>query len=274
MKIAHFSDCHITGPFKLTNFHSIFTKRLTGTFNVYTKRSHILKDAEKKLYATLKHIIQKHPDMVLFSGDISSLSLKSEFLRAREIIYNTISHEKLFLIPGNHDRYTFLTSKTDLFHRIFTSEYDYLSYPYPKIRFLNNGTLLLSLNTARFNPLFFDASGFVKKSEILHAQTIIDKTPENRGILLIMHHSIYKKNENVDTYYHRIRNYQEILRFIKKNNIKAVLSGHIHKAYIHYDKYNQFTQYNPGPTLLNNENNQGYFLYRLTNNGDIELLPV
>lgn len=269
MKIAHFSDCHISGHFCPEIIPSLFSKRITGMTNLYLKRKYQLLNSENNLYRVLKSINAVNPDYIVFSGDISALSLKDEFFRAKEIIYNSIEKDKIMIIPGNHDIYTFLTSKYDLFHKIFTSKYDLISrFPYPKIRFFNNEILFLSLNTSRFNPLFMDASGYVKEDEISFLEDYLKDIPDNIPRFLIIHHSIFLPDGTIDTYFHRLRNYKRILHFIKKNNIKYLLSGHIHKNYIIYNKEYDFTQYNPGSTAKNQ--NYGYFLYDLNKDNRLE----
>ncbi len=259
MKIAHFSDSHITAPFRAGLIPALFSKRLTGMVNLYLRRRYQLSYSERNLNRVLNDIKGRNVDYTIFSGDISSFSLRDEFLRAREIIYNSINDDKIYLIPGNHDQYTYLTSKNDLFHSIFTSKNDFASFPYPKIRIFKGEIIFLSINTARFNPLFFDASGHADMSEIARAQAFLDSIRDNIPVILVIHHSLLRPDGSKDSYFHKIRNDRDIFDFIRKNNIKHVFSGHIHKAYISSDSEFGFTQYNPGSTAKNTE--CGYFLY-------------
>ncbi len=268
MQIAHFSDSHITAPFSPGIIPGLFSKRIAGFLNLYLRRRYQLINAERNLLNVLRDIKARGVDYIVFSGDITAISLKHEFLRAREIIYNFIDKKKLFIIPGNHDQYTYLTSKNDLFHSFFTSKDDFISYPYPKIRIFEDQAIFVSINTSRFNPLFFDASGYADPAEIGLAQDFLNKNKKDMPVFLIIHHSLLAPGGIRDVFFHRLRNEKDILDFIGKNHIKYVLSGHIHKYYIISCKNPQFTQYNPGSTARGS--NPGYFLYTLKKGHEIE----
>lgn len=270
MKIAHFSDCHVSCRLRPGLLPSLLSKRMTGLINLYTRRRYQLFNSEKNLYKVMKDIKARKPDFIVFSGDVTAISLKDEFSRAREIIYNFIEPDRLFLIPGNHDIYTYLTSKNDLFHQIFTSKNEFINFPYPKIRFFDENILFISLNSARFNPLFFDASGYVKKNEIDKAEAFLNSIDQDKIAvkILIIHHSIYKPGKKTDSYLHGLRNFRTVIEFIKRNNIHFLFSGHIHKQYIVEDRENNFTQYNPGSTAK--EGHSGYFIYDLNRDNSLE----
>jgi 3',5'-cyclic AMP phosphodiesterase CpdA len=103
MRIIHFSDVHAGGW--LRDWTGLFDKRLLGTCN------HVLRRARhhrwSRLIAAVRQIRLLAPDLVICSGDITSLSEPREFELAMTTLEPLVSDRRFeFLyVPGNHDAY-------------------------------------------------------------------------------------------------------------------------------------------------------------------------
>jgi 3',5'-cyclic AMP phosphodiesterase CpdA len=106
--VAHISDLHLPITQKISPF-SLLGKRILGYANLKFKRSATHKAAPfEKLLERLK---QEEPDITILSGDLVNLSLPSEFEQIAALLdSHGFTRENLFIIPGNHDRYTPLAS--------------------------------------------------------------------------------------------------------------------------------------------------------------------
>ena len=268
MRFAHFSDCHIHVPPSITDAHYLLSKRASGYLNLLLRRRHLLQ-AENNLYKLCRHIRSRNVDFVVFSGDISAIALPAEFLRAREIIYNSINPESLLIIPGNHDYYTFFSQKTNAFERCFSlssksdfpiSKTDFSAYP--KIRIVGN-VLFLALNSARFNPLFFDASGRISQDQLRKASELLDTVNHSGITCLVLHHSLFLPCGRFDVPFHGLVNSRSVLRFCQTQGIHYILSGHIHRVSIVQTR--SISQYNPGSAAQCGH--FGYFLYESSDSG-------
>ncbi len=105
MKIIHFGDIHFwrwtydfSDPF--------YPKRWLGFVNLGLRRRHKFPPQLAERVAT--HIADQEADLVVFTGDFTTMSLEAEFKRAAEMmapIQAKWGHQ-FIAIPGNHDRYT------------------------------------------------------------------------------------------------------------------------------------------------------------------------
>lgn len=101
LRLAHISDLHILDLAGVP-LRAWASKRITGLANLALGRrgAHSTAIAEA-LPAALADV-----DHVLCTGDLSNLSLDSEFERAAQVIQRMGGAERVTLIPGNHDVYT------------------------------------------------------------------------------------------------------------------------------------------------------------------------
>ncbi len=111
MKILHISDLHLPA---LLNPLTLRKKSLIGYANFYLRRrsKHLLND---HLISAIREI---QYDICILSGDLTNVSHPKEFEEGKKFL-KPILDERLFMIPGNHDRYTKKSIKEDLFENYF-----------------------------------------------------------------------------------------------------------------------------------------------------------
>lgn len=104
MKILHFSDIHLWR--KVFDFRDPALKRFLGFVNLCVRRGRTF--PPELSGAVVKEILATEADLVVFSGDLTTTALASEFRAARDLFQPLRDKwgERFLLIPGNHDRYT------------------------------------------------------------------------------------------------------------------------------------------------------------------------
>ncbi len=105
-RFAHLSDWHATtleGQGRaLFDPLSSFPKRLSGwaSWRLKRGRHHSLSILE----AAMHDVQRENVDAILVTGDLTHIALESEFETARRQLESLGEPQRVFLIPGNHDR--------------------------------------------------------------------------------------------------------------------------------------------------------------------------
>jgi len=103
MRIVHLSDIHF-GCWD-TRLSALFDKRILGQLNYLLRRCH----QQRFVYLThaLARVRALMPDVVVLTGDITSVGSPPEFALALETLRPLYDHNSFDLIytPGNHDAY-------------------------------------------------------------------------------------------------------------------------------------------------------------------------
>ncbi len=104
MRILHFGDIHF---WRLQpDWDLYYPKRVLGLANLALRRRY--RFPPHLAWKAARQIAEEEADLVVFSGDLSTMSLDAEFRDAAEALAPLFEKwgERLFVIPGNHDRYT------------------------------------------------------------------------------------------------------------------------------------------------------------------------
>src|SRR5262245_57743066 len=101
--LLHFGDLHL---WRIGFGGDFFPKRFLGITNLILRRR---KKFPPYIADLLKQrLVAEAADYVVFSGDLGTTSLPSEFAAGAEFMQPLLAKwgERMLLIPGNHDRYT------------------------------------------------------------------------------------------------------------------------------------------------------------------------
>ncbi len=115
LRVAHVGDLHFWALPRLSD--RLFSKRMLGTANLLLRRAR--KFQRTRGGELVKGITDANPDWALFSGDFTTTSLESEFLKAKSVLKPIITgmRGRVRAVPGNHDRYTAREFRTRMFER-------------------------------------------------------------------------------------------------------------------------------------------------------------
>ncbi|MCA9562402.1 MAG: metallophosphoesterase [Myxococcales bacterium] len=224
------SDLHLleVGGVSLLSF---LNKRATGAVNLLLKRAHShqisLVEEALTLLATLD------VDQLAVTGDISNLSLDSEFALAARILEGHSEDFTISVIPGNHDRYVYSSARKRRFEHYFsdfvTSDLPDLQTDsvYPYVRF-SEGIAIIGLSSSIPTPPFF-ATGTVsaKQLEALDEILELEETKSRYSIVLVHHPLSLLKHSRFD-WIRRLTNADEVIDKVA-GRADLVLHGHNHR---------------------------------------------
>ncbi|MBI2212635.1 MAG: metallophosphoesterase [Acidobacteria bacterium] len=101
-RIAHVSDLHVLSPLGFEWRKAIFNKRITGYANLLLKRKRVFR---RDLLVAALEAAAAAADHVVVTGDITNLSLESEYEEARTLLDEVARRVEVTVVPGNHDVY-------------------------------------------------------------------------------------------------------------------------------------------------------------------------
>src|SRR5437764_5167139 len=87
IRLAHFSDIHVTAAPLGWRPRDWFNKRLPGWINYrWLGRSRRFRAADEVVEALVADLRERRPDRTVFSGDATALGFEAEFARAAELL--------------------------------------------------------------------------------------------------------------------------------------------------------------------------------------------
>jgi len=193
MRIAHLSDLHVLSPGSMRWRSLAFNKRLTGYATLLFHRGRLFR--RDYLDAVLA-AAGRDADHVVITGDITNLSLESEYRVASSIIERLARTVEVTMVPGNHDLYIPKVQREGRFARYFArycvSDLPELAVDVPAGRFpfvhLRGPVAIVGLSSAVPRPPLVSA-GYLGRRQI-HALTRILAHPEvaRRTPIFLVHH--------------------------------------------------------------------------------------
>src|SRR5262249_28381996 len=117
LRLAHFSDIHVTTRPLGWRTRDWFSKKLTGWANIaLLGRGYRFRDADTVLAAMMKDIRARRPDHLAFSGDAATLGFEAELAYAVKALgIDGGTSTPGIAVPGNHDYYTHSDEASGLF---------------------------------------------------------------------------------------------------------------------------------------------------------------
>ena len=119
MLVAHFSDLHQL-DLEGVRLRQFVGKRATGAINLMLSRGGEFPTSVAR--TLIRDVVCQRPDHVIVSGDLTNLSLVSEFELVRGLLERLeLPPSEVTVIPGNHDYYTRGSARRDDFGRIMAA---------------------------------------------------------------------------------------------------------------------------------------------------------
>ncbi len=237
MRIAHISDLHLLAldgavPWRL------FNKRFTGWVNIKLKRGSV-----HKLYAAraVAHAIRDRGDIdhLVLTGDVTNLSLESEFEVVRLYLRNELglSAEQISVVPGNHDTYTLNAYRTRRFERYLGG---HLSSDLPQSANVSNigrfpfvrlrgPVAIIGLSTAVPRPPLV-ASGQLGKLQRMALHSLLaHREVQARLAIIIQHHPWHLPGRRIKVAFEGLTDAPEQLQALDQLERGLLLHGHLHR---------------------------------------------
>lgn len=228
MKILHFSDIH-AGSWP-SSFFAHFDKRLLGGMNYTFRRSkHIKWERMEMLY---KYIEREKPDIVVSTGDFTSISDPKEFAQAKEAIQPLVESKDydFVTVPGNHDYYSHdkvsVKAREEFFKYANKDRFALGSYPHV---FKFEGVNFLLLDQSRPNSMK-ESSGSFDLETAQKVEKILEDLKDEKVILLGHYPLAGKLNESFQQ--RRSLDNSHILKeHLEAGRIDLAFCGHVHTAF-------------------------------------------
>ncbi|MEM6458044.1 MAG: metallophosphoesterase, partial [Planctomycetota bacterium] len=223
MKLCVLGDLHL---FDLdVHPRRLLSKRVFAHGNLMLNRRHRFNHA--LLPALMQKVVDVDPELVLFSGDVSTSSLEREFEDLLEHIAPLTDQIPGVLVPGNHDRYTFRSRRV---RRIETILERVMPAAFPHVRELRPGWRLLALDSAVPNRVF--SRGALGNTQFRGAVEAIRAVPRGEGLVVLCHYPCSLPPRVPSAWSHDLREAEALRRELAACAGRVVyVHGHIHKPW-------------------------------------------
>lgn len=268
LKILHISDLHFNAKNSISNKTNILSKRFVGALNLHLHRKKLFNENQKKIDLIIKFKKTNNIDLVINTGDYTSLGLDSEFKAALSSIKPLLQSPKHYVsVPGNHDIYVNTKKSHNLFEKYFKdilfSDLDeyVVDKTWPLVRLVGDDLAVVAINSAKANISPWNSSGVISKKQLDSLEKIIkDKRVKDRFIMVITHYAPRLSNNTPDKKLHGLTNANEFLDVCDQIKNGAIMFGHIHKTY-HLNREDKTPLYCAGSATM--KDREGFWVYEL-----------
>jgi len=224
-KLIHFSDIHLWNSKDWDGDISI--KRILGRINLLVNRAkHYPPDLGKKVVDT---ILDRDADAVIFTGDVSTASLISEFRSGWDLFAPLRDKwgDKFITIPGNHDRYTKNATQKRLFEKYFLQR----EVTYPFAVEIDNTVGLIGIETC--GPRTITSRGSLTPRRIDQIIDLVESEKKKKEVVLVAGHYplIYPPNKEA-SWQHTLPFRQILLKRLLEAGVTLYLHGHVHHRWV------------------------------------------
>ncbi|MCE9533489.1 MAG: metallophosphoesterase [Planctomycetes bacterium] len=230
VRLAHFSDIHLTARPLGWRLGDLFTKRTTGWLNHRLGRGQRFRDADRIVQVMMQVIRERGFDRVIFSGDATTLGFTAEIDAAAGKLDLSLPG---LAVPGNHDYYTRSAVRAGDFERNFApwqtgERIGTEIYPFAQ---RVGHCWLIGVNSARSNFLLWDARGGVGHLQANRLQELLNRLPPGPRIL-VTHYPLYLADGLPESHWRRLRDWKSIRHIAAECGIALWLHGHRHVGYV------------------------------------------
>lgn len=237
LRLIHFSDIHLFQPGAKWKARDYFTKRMTGYFNSrFLPRSKKFKQAAEVLQRLVDDAYSKSPDLVIFSGDATTLGVEEEFAQAARLLkVGEPDTPPALAVPGNHDYYTTHSVRKGLFERHFADwqqgeRLDDEVYPFAR----RLGPLyFVAVNSCQWNRWSWDSTGRVGLDQLLRLERLLTSESAQGCIkVMVTHYPLALADGRPERRLRHLRDLNDLLTVARQFGVQLWLHGHRHHAYV------------------------------------------
>ena len=201
-------------------------KRILGYINLLKTRRHRFKS--QRMQEVVQKAISVSPEMLLLSGDFSTIAMPKEFEEAMAYL-KPLSQKvaSVLAVPGNHDRYTFSATRNRLAKRYLQ---DWMPSQFPAMLPITKKWSVLALDSAV--PRCISSRGKLGDKQINDAIRLLDATPDGHGVIVLCHYAIGNPPAfSRMKHNHQLQEQQAVVDFLGRSakRIHIIFAhGHVH----------------------------------------------
>lgn len=228
MKLAHFSDIHVT-HFPLSDGFALKRFAAVASHSLGRRGLHF-KGSDQRIASLLERVDGLNVDHAICTGDLTGVATEAELARVAELFGPRLAQPTRYtVIPGNHDRY--VTSAQGKFERHFASLCEGATFP--AVKHLDGGVTLVLLDAARPTSLI-DSSGLIGEEQRSKALSILtDPSLKRRFVVVALHYGLLRMTGLRDSRTHGLRDDVEVMTLLDRDDVQVdlVLHGHLHRPF-------------------------------------------
>ncbi len=235
VRLAHFSDIHLTARDPGWTIRDLFGKRVTGWVNLHALGRGKRFQHAPTVVAALRHELGTRGfDHLVFSGDASMLGFDSELRTAAAALgVDDPALPPGIAVPGNHDVYVGRAAQRRTFEQVFApwqqgQRVRDSDYPFAcKVGHI----WLIALNSARPNFLPTDASGNIGDAQFQRLRELTATLGDGLRIV-VSHYPVLMPNRKPEPRFHRLRDWKQARAIAAECDVRLWLHGHKHAWYV------------------------------------------
>jgi 3',5'-cyclic AMP phosphodiesterase CpdA len=234
VRLAHFSDVHLTTRPLGWALRDLRTKRVSGWFHLSALgRGRQFRLAHEVAQALVAEWPERRPDRLVFSGDATALGFESEFDHAARCLgVRAADLPPGLAVPGNHDYYTRSAVRVAAFEGAFRpwqagERVDNEVYPFAQRA---GPVWLVAVNSSTPNLRPWDASGVVGPAQRDRLRDLLRQLPSGPRIL-VTHYPVCLADGRPESRWHGLRDLTETVRVAADGGVVLWLHGHRHTPY-------------------------------------------
>jgi 3',5'-cyclic AMP phosphodiesterase CpdA len=235
VRLAHFSDVHVTAPLCSWSLRDWFNKRMSAWVNLRVLgRGRHFRHTDKILAALRADLKRREIDRIVFSGDATAMGFTEEVRRAAELL--GVGESAGLAVPGNHDYCTPAAMHSGDFERHFApwlagERMGNEVYPFAQRA---GPYWLVGVNSSTANYLAWDARGRVGDAQLERLARLLDRLSPGPRIL-VTHYPVRLASGKPEHAYHGLRDLDELVSVARRGGVVLWLHGHRHDPYLHAD---------------------------------------
>ena len=214
-------------------------KRATGMLNLKFHRKS--KHKTFAVEAVIADICEQKVDHLLITGDVSNLSLETEFAAVEQMLSKlNLTDEQISLVPGNHDVYTRGAQRSQRFFKTF-ERYMHSDLPvvgadtahpsgvFPFVK-LRGDVAIVGLSSAVVRPPVVSA-GWIGPAQLSALDTLLNREElRDRGLVVMMHHPLINPQNPWRRYSRGLAESAAMTTRMLSRDRAVFVHGHLHEA--------------------------------------------
>lgn len=236
IRLAHFSDLHVTHKGPGWKPRDLFSKRLPGWINLRLfGRAFRFRHAHRILEVLSSDLLTRGINHQIFSGDATALGFEKEVERAAHLLRVGLEgHPPGLAVPGNHDYFTDHSVLDGAFERHFAAwqqgkRIDGHTYPFAQ---KVGHAWLIGVNSCTSNKWAWDASGAVGEDQLKRLERLLSDLGEGVRVL-VTHYPVLRANRRREPRVRALRDLDRLLEVASRGGIQLWLHGHRHDRFHH-----------------------------------------
>lgn len=181
----------------------------------------------ERLDEVVERVVALKADHILITGDLATTAHSSEFREARRALAPLLNEPNhATVIPGNHDRYTSYSVRTQSFEAVFGEFSPGGAYPW--LRSLDDRTAILGLDATRSH---LSAKGFLPTIQLEALKTLLAGWSGDRLIIASHYPVAAPVKYATELAKKRMINSKAFVDVLKSIQSHIYCCGHVHAAW-------------------------------------------